>query len=378
MRRSAHSSSGTGSLARTARRPPSQGRGRALWIGGAIVLSGALLWALSGVLPTLFASAVFAWLLNPVVTRLARQGDRERAVVGVGAGLLALATLLVVVVVPAVVSQVAELSTNLKPYVDNLVPRLQPWVMQAEARFGVKIPVNLQELAAEAPQWLARISPDVRASVSEALAGAAKGGIAFVVSLLGWFLLPLFTFYLLRDWPLLLAAAEDVVPPRWRPTVLRLAAEIDARLVGFVRGQLTVALALGAWYTTGLLFAGIDLAITLGMLSGVLFLVPYLGTLVGIVLSSTLALLKFGLDWHVVACILTFVTGQLVEGTFLTPRLVGDRVGLHPMVVMVALVVGGNLLGVWGLVLGVPITAVLAVLGGEVLGRWRASRLFAG
>ena len=135
---------------------------------------------------------------------------------------------------------------------------------------------------------------------------------------------------------------------------------------------------MGGLYSLGLLIAGIDLAIPVGVLSGVLAVVPYLGTAVGIGLSLVLALVEFGVDIHLVYVLLVFGGVQFIEGNLLTPRIVGDSVGLHPLVVMVAVIAGGGLLGVWGMLLAIPITAVLSVFAGEWLSLYRASRFFGG
>jgi len=169
---------------------------------------------------------------------------------------------------------------------------------------------------------------------------------------------------------------DDLVPVRHRPIVRTLALEIDGRIASFVKGQLLVATILGAFYTVGMLVARVDLAVTVGVLSGALFLLPYIGPLIGAALGVGLALIQYGVDWHVVVVVATFGLAQLMENTILTPMLVGDRVGLHPMVVMIALIVAGNLLGLWGLVVALPVTAALAVIGGHVLDVYRRSRTY--
>ncbi|MEC8423880.1 MAG: AI-2E family transporter, partial [Myxococcota bacterium] len=158
----------------------------------------------------------------------------------------------------------------------------------------------------------------------------------------------------------------------------RVAKEVDRRLSAFVRGQITVSVIMAGLYSAGLLVVGIDLAVPVGVLSGLLFVVPYLGTAVGIVLATVLALLKFGIGWQLVQVAVVFAVVQGIEGYLLTPRIVGDQVGLHPLVVMVALIVGGSLLGIWGMLLAIPITAVLSVFGAEWLDLYRRSRVYAG
>ena len=378
MRRSAHVGAGAVVLGR-GRPPRGPGRSYLGWALLGLAVVAGLVYLTWSVISMLFAAAVFAWLLDGPVRALEARGlSRQTACFAVGVGLLAGLVGVVLLIVPRVVGQVAELSVNIVPYVQRLSENIGPWTAMAEARLGVHVPVDMEELGQQLPDLLKKISPDVRARVQEWLQTAAQSGLSFVLSLLSLSLLPLFTFYLLRDWPELVAGIDGLVPGRWRPTVRALAAQIDERLSGFVRGQLTVAVVLGAVYAAGLLACGIDLAITVGFLGGALFLVPYIGTILAGTLAAVLALMEFGLDWHIVAAVAVFAGGQLIEGTFLTPWLVGDRVGLHPMIVMVALIVGGNLLGIWGLVLAVPITAALAVVGSHLLGRWKASRTYNG
>ncbi len=218
--------------------------------------------------------------------------------------------------------------------------------------------------------------PTVGKLAGQALKGVLAGGLGIVVTLLNLLLVPVFTFYLLRDWDRAVAGVDALIPAPQRPLVRRVSREIDGRLQAFVRGQLTVCLALGVLYSIGLLVVGIDLAIVVGMLSGLLFIVPYLGTAVGIVAASGLALLAFGVDWHLVGVLGVFGGVQLIEGMVLTPWIVGDKVGLHPLVVMIALLVGGNLFGIAGMLLAIPVTAAAQVLLVEWIQAYRASDAF--
>lgn len=379
IRRGGHSSAGSRPPPAIARAPRATDawRRNLPWVVGGVAIGAALLALTWSVSATLFASAVFAYLLDPAVSWLGRRGwSREFASVLIGLLGAVLAIAAILVVVPGVVRQVADLAGNLQPYLDRVAGTLGPRIEWAERRFGIDIPVSIVEIREHAPEYLRSLSPDVRAGIQAWLATLASGGLEVVLTLLSLSLLPLFTFYLLVAWPRILAGIEGAIPRRWRAGARALAVDVDVRLQAFVRGQLIVAALLGVLYTAGLLVAGIDLAITVGLLSGALFLVPYLGTAVGIGLSCMLAFLKFGVDWHLGMCLGTYVVGQALEGFVLTPLLVGDRVGLHPMVVIVALVVGGNLLGFWGLVLAVPITATVAVIAGRVLHRYRQSQFF--
>lgn len=358
--------------------PPPPRRGLRWGIALALVGLG-LLYVCRSVIPVLVASVVIAWLLDPVMRRLEGRGlsrSAGAAVIAAGGSLIAL--ILALLVVPSVIAQIRELSVNIVPYVAKLQDQIGPLKAEIEARTGLTVPVDLRDLAEHAPEYLQRLSPDMRGTIQGFLGSVAGGGLGVILQLAQISLVFPFTWFLLVDWPHLLGWARDIIPPRWRGETLEIVGEIDGRVFAFVQGQILVCALLGVLYTVGLLIAGIDLAVTVGMSSGFLFLVPYLGTVVGALLSSVLALLKFGPDWHVVACLLTFVIAQAIEGTFLTPFLVGDRVGLHPMVVIVALMVGGEMLGLWGLLLAVPVTASLAVLGERLVRYYKGSEGYRG
>lgn len=344
-------------------------------------VTAALLYLTWSVLGVLVASAVLAYLLDRPVSWLARRGmSRDRAfAILLGGAVLGLLVVLAIVV-PLVAGQMIELAGNLTPYLTRLGERVLPWKAELEARLGVEIPLDLPGLAQVAPEYVRRLAeiPDARNVAQAVVSQVAEGGLRVVLSVLTLSLLPFFTWYLCAEWPGIVRFGDELVPPRHRPEVRRIAAEIDGRIFAFVEGQVLLCSLLGVLYSVGLWLCDIDLAITIGLLSGALFVVPYLGTLVGAGLSSVLALLKFGFDWHVLGAIGTFVVVQGLEGSVLTPRLVGERVGLHPMVVMVALVVAGNLLGVWGLLLAVPLTAALHVLASTLLRRYRESGFYGG
>jgi predicted PurR-regulated permease PerM len=381
MRPSAHSSAGTRSL--PTRRPPAPppipSWGRFRWAIGFAAAFLLIVWLTGSLLSVLVASAVIAYLVDPVVTRLQRRGHtRERAIVIIG-GLTGVFLLVGVgVIVPGFARKAAEVGAQVSPYVSGFEDRIGPLLNEVEARFGVVVPTDLRALASELPTYVQKLSPDARKTIQDVIGQVAGGGLSVLLSVLTVSLLPVFTFYLLRDWPLIVGWVDDMVPVRYRATVRTLAGEIDGRISSFVKGQLTVAALLAAWYTVGLLVAGADLAITMGLLSGALFLLPYIGPLIAATLSIGLVLLEHGLDWHLVVVILTYVLAQTLENMVLTPLLVGDRVGLHPLVVMVALIVGGNLLGVWGLVVALPVTAAIAVVGSHVLELYRKSRTYEG
>ncbi len=214
--------------------------------------------------------------------------------------------------------------------------------------------------------------------------GVAQGLLVSATSsslvLLGWIanlvLIPVVTFYLLRDWDVMLANVRGTLPRAWEPTVVALARECDEVVSAFLRGQLLVMLALGVCYTVGLMLVGLDLALLIGMLAGLAAIVPYLGLLLGISAASVAALLQFG-DWLPLLWVaLVFTLAQLLEGMYLTPKLVGDRIGLHPVVVIFAVMAGGQLFGFTGVLLALPVSAVIMVLLRHAHDRYRSSSLY--
>ncbi len=367
-----------------------------------VLLIGLALYLLRSVFAVLFASVAIAWLFDPLIDRYERGGHKRETGIGFLFFVLAFGSLAAVLVLSqAVAGEFHDLSANLVKYTDGLREGLvsaEAWVatnlglegaLDTDAIFSAlrdQLTGQVDPAASDAAGPIAddqsiedavkSAVPTVGKLVGQGLKGVLAGGLGIVVTLLNLLLVPVFTFYLLRDWDRAIAGVDALIPGPQKPLVRRLATEIDSRLQAFVRGQLTVCLVLGVLYSIGLLVIGIDLAIAVGMVSGLLFIVPYLGTAVGIVVASALAVLAYGLDWHVVGVLGVYGGVQLVEGMVLTPGIVGDKVGLHPLVVMIALLVGGNLFGIAGMLLAIPVTAAAQVLLREWIVAYRASDAF--
>ncbi|HJN73387.1 MAG TPA: AI-2E family transporter [Myxococcota bacterium] len=377
------------------RRPPDKKRvglrERIFWAAGLILLGLGIVYLLRSVFAILFAAIVFAYLLDPIIDRFEARGMKREVGIGILFTGIALACgFLMLVVVPSAGREFAELAGNVGAYVDGLQERLTQVHAIAEERLGQPIPITGEEILHELEVALVEDSgeeggistllsdaaPDVGGRLAGILSTTLSGGFHFVIAVLNLALLPIFTFYLLRDWDRIIAGIDRMIPPRNRPIIRRLSKEIDERLASFVRGQTTVCLCLAVLYSLGLLLTGIDLAIVVGVVAGVLFIVPYLGTVVGVLLASLLAILKFGFDIHLLEVWAVFAIVQGIEGFVLTPYIVGDKVGLHPFVVMLALIVGGNLFGIWGMLLAIPVTAAAQVLLAEWSRRYQASQYF--
>lgn len=365
-------------------------RERMWWIGGGLLLGVGLVYLLRSVFAILFVSAALAYLLDPVVDRFEERGySRERIIFGLF-GLTGLAlTLSVLILLPLIAREFQELAGNVTAYVAQLQTWGQSLHHELETQLGRPLPVSPNEILAEMRaallsaeggfgESLREAAPNVGRWFAGLLTSTLSGGISFAVAVLNLAMLPIFTFYLLRDWDRLVGMIRRLIPRGYRERSGRVAVQIDERLGSFVRGQLTVCAALGVLYSIGLVISGIDLALVVGLLSGLLFIIPYLGTIVGVVLATALAVLKFGFDWHLIAVWITFGGVQLFEGMVLTPTVMGDKVGLHPMVVIVALLVGGNLFGLWGMLLAIPVTAAGEVMLREWIREYRASAFFEG
>jgi len=366
--------------ARKALVPPASGGlswARIFWGVTFVAVGLGLLWVLRPVLAILAASAGLAYILDPMVDWFERRGiDRENGILVIFGGVTLASALTVLLFIPALAGQLEQLDDRLKPLVMDLDLRIAPALAFFETHTGYRLAIDLDALRERAPALINEHLPSIQGYASGLVRGLFTQGLGLVSALVNLLLLPVFVFYLLRDWDRIVASIAGLIPGRYRPRVDRIAREVDDRLGAFIRGQLTVCAALAGLYTAGLLAVGIDLAVGIGLMSGALFVVPYLGTVVGVVLGCVLALLKFGLSWQILGVIAVFSVAQLIEGYILTPRIVGDKVGLHPLVVMIALIVGGSLLGIWGMLLAIPITAVASVLGAEWLESYRASRTF--
>jgi predicted PurR-regulated permease PerM len=186
-------------------------------------------------------------------------------------------------------------------------------------------------------------------------------GMTIIAWLLNLLLVPLVLFYFLRDWHQLLASIGELVPRKMFATTQKIASEIDAVLAEFLRGQLTVMILMSVFYTIGLKMAGLDLALPIGILAGALGFVPYLGIGLGILLATISGLLEFNSFNQLTPVVVVFAVGQLLESMWLTPSLVGDRIGLHPVTVIFSLLAGGQLFGFTGILLALPASAAIAV-----------------
>jgi predicted PurR-regulated permease PerM len=340
-----------------------------LWLV-AVALGGTLLYLLEPVLSPFAVAAILAYTGNPLVERLTRwRLSRTLAVTVVFLVLALLAVWLLLVLVPMLERQVALLAAKVPALLDWLQTKALPW---AQARLGLAEIPNLGTLKSYAAgQW-----QSAGGIAAQLLASVSRSGLALLGWLANLLLVPVVTFYLMRDWQSLLARLHELLPRRSEAEVVKLVGAVDEVLGAFFRGQLLVMLALGVIYTVGLWLVGLDLALLIGMLAGLVSFVPYLGLIVGVLAAGVAALLQFHEFMPLVYVLLVFGGAQLLEGMLLTPLLLGDRIGLHPVAVIFAVLAGGQLFGFFGVLLALPVAAVVVVLLRHAHQRYLDSRLY--
>jgi predicted PurR-regulated permease PerM len=338
-----------------------------------IAVIGYLVWLLAPVLMPFAVAAMLAYLGDPLADRLERLGlGRTPAVSIVFTVLLLLVIGALLLLVPLVSHQVENLAQNLPRYVDWLQGTAAPWVL-AKLHLDPHV-FDTGQLMLALKEHLGSIG-----SVATAVLGkVSRSSIGAVMWLTNLVLIPVVAFYLLRDWDRMVAYIDRLLPRSLQPTIAQLARESDAVLGAFVRGQLLVMLALGIFYGAGLALVGLSVGPLIGMVAGLLSFVPYLGFIVGFGAAVIAVLVQYG-DWtHLLLVGGVFAIGQLLEGYVLVPKLVGDKIGLHPVAVIFAVLAGGYLFGFLGVLLALPAASVIVVLLRYLLLRYRQSALYNG
>ncbi len=314
-----------------------------------------LLYLLSPILTPFVAAGILAYICNPLVRWLsARKVPRALAVAVVMIGLLLLFGLLLLIMLPLLEKQVSLFVARLPDWIEAargyLLPRLQVW-------FGADLHWDSQAVkSALLNHW-----QSAGGTAGKLLPWLGSGGGALIGALVNLLLIPVAMFYLLRDWDDLVVRIDRLVPRHWHGKVTEIAAEVDRVLAEFLRGQISVMLLMSVFYVVALWLAGLEFALPIGIVAGLLVFVPYLGAIIGLLLATLAALMQFpdlsGVLWVWVV----FGAGQLLEGMLVTPWLVGDRIGLHPLAVIFALLAFGQVFGFFGLLLALPLSAILLV-----------------
>jgi predicted PurR-regulated permease PerM len=343
------------------------------WIA-ALVFAVLLLFVLRGILLPFVAGFALAYLLDPLADRLQKVGIGR-----LGASLLILILFVLILIislmilVPFAAQQVAAFVERLPGYVTRLqelgTEQLGPLIRK----------LGLEDALPAAPPSVGNLISQGIAWIAAFLQGLWSGGQA----LLGIFSLlvvtPVVAFYTLIDWDRMVKTVDSWMPTRNRDTIRAIARDIDRAIAGFVRGQALVCLILGTFYAVSLALIGLNFGALIGMTAGILSFIPYVGSLTGLILSVGVAIVQFWPDWTMIAATLgIFIFGQFVEGNILSPKLVGESVGLHPVWLMFALVAFGALFGFVGLLLAVPLAAAIGVIARFALRQYLASPLYRG
>lgn len=330
-----------------------------------------LIWLLAPVLMPFAVAAMLAYLGDPLADRLERLGlNRMWAATIVFVVLLLAIGGVLLLLIPLIARQVENVIENLPRYGDWAQHTAWPWLQNR---------LHLDPDTFDSDRLLEAVKAHIGSigSVATVVLGkVSRSGLGIVMWLTNLVLIPVVAFYLLRDWDRLVAKIDGMLPRSIQPTIAHLARESDNILGAFVRGQLLVMLALGVFYGVGLGVVGLTVGPLIGMVAGLLSFVPYLGFIIGFVAAIVAVLVQYG-DWmHVLLVCGVFVVGQLLEGYVLVPKLVGDKIGLHPVAVIFAVLAGGYLFGFLGVLLALPAASVIMVLLRYLLQRYRQSELY--
>ncbi|ULJ64939.1 AI-2E family transporter [Wielerella bovis] len=328
------------------------------WLAGFLLITFLVLFFryLGGILTPFIIAAVLAYILNPLVCKLeARHIKRGRASMWVMLLALFVIVSLLLVIVPMLIGQFQIIVRRIPELVDYTQTHALPWF---NAKFGEYITLNSETVIT----WLRNNAQSIQQSLQKAMpilmqqSGAVAAGISNII------LLPLLLYYFLLDWSRWEEGIRTLVPRRYLATYTRVTTEMDTVLGEFLRGQLLVMMIMGIFYGTGLMFIGLESGFAIGMVAGILVFIPYLGAFTGLLLATLAAILQFGSWGGLLAVWTVFLIGQLLESFLITPKIVGDRIGLSPFWVIFALMAFGQLLGFVGMLVALPLAAICLVL----------------
>lgn len=344
-------------------------RQAAIWTALALAF-GIVLWLLRPVLTPFLLGAILAYILQPGVAWLVRRRVPRGLAALVMIVLFALVVTMLVVLLLAVIQKEGP---QLRQQVPVMLNHLHDWLTPKLAILGVQDSLDFQSLRDMATSKLESSAQSIALYAWASVRTSSDVMISVVSNLV---LVPLVLFYLLYDWNAMLARLQIFIPRRWFARTMELAGEMDRMLAQYLRGQLLVMAILAAWYAITLSIAGFEVALPVGIFTGLAVLIPYLGYATGLVLALVAALLQFGNWYGLGAVAIVYGIGQILEGFILTPRLVGERIGLHPLAVIFALLAFGQLFGFFGVLLALPASAILSIALRELRRSYLDSALY--
>ncbi|WP_020166958.1 MULTISPECIES: AI-2E family transporter [Methylotenera] len=319
-----------------------------------------LLYFLAPVLTPFLTAAILAYMCDPLVDRLSILGykkyqfGRTTATVLVMMGLVGVITLLLLIIIPLLQKESQLIIERLPNFITSVRTIAEPWLQK---HFGISLAIDstqIQDVITKNWKTAGGVLGDV-------LKTAGTNSMALVGVVANILLLPVVLFYLLRDWDEMIAGIGNLIPRHIVGKTTEIAQEIDQMLAEFLRGQFTVMIIMSVFYALGLWLTGLEMALPIGIIAGLLGFIPYLGPAIGLGLALLVGALHFSSFGQLIPVLLVFGLGQLIESNFITPKLVGDRIGLHPVVVIFALLAGGQLFGFAGVLLALPVSAMIAV-----------------
>ena len=343
---------------------------QALFWGLTSLLLLGFVWLFKPVLTPFVLGIAIAYLLNPLVKRFSTKGFKRATSSAIIITLFFLiVTTLIVLVAPIIAKESAELIEAMPGYLDRIFKLIQPYTVWFQENFG-------QGYVADAKTFLKENISKIL-SISGGIAGGlAAGGQAVAGMLTTIVLTPLVAFYMMSEWPNITKWVEDLIPRQNEKMIKDILKQIDLKLAGFVRGQLTVAFLLGIIYAVALTIAGLNYGFLIGITAGLLSIIPMVGSTLGLLVSIAVAWFQAGEMQYVLIIGGIFVVGQIIEGNVLSPKLLGDSVGLHPLWILFALMAGGSLFGILGMLLAVPVAAVIGVLVSFAISQYKKSPLY--
>jgi predicted PurR-regulated permease PerM len=359
---------------------------RLLLAAAAVYLLFRLLWGLRDPLTPFAVAMALAYFLNPLVNRLertirlrapwlARRVEPRTAAVAV----ITLATVFVcagglLLVIPALYHQVSDAIANVPRWFQQARARIEPLIQ----RLNLRYPEQSEQIRDQLQSSLRDIVPAVASPVTRVLRTAFSSVLGFVLTLINLVIIPVFAVYLMFDMNRIRAGAADLVPLRHRPYLYARLDQVDSLLSAFARGQITVCLMLGVFYAIGLTFCGVPMGLLVGFVIGLFNMIPFMSAVLGLPLGLILSWVDDQSLSRLLAVAGVFAFGQFVEGNFITPRIVGQSIGLHAVIIMLAVLVGGSAFGFAGMVLAVPVTAALSVFWPDLKAMYTRSRFFTG
>ncbi len=335
-----------------------------------IIILGSLVYLLSSVMTPFVIAAFLAYLTDPMVNHMqAWKVPRTLATILVFVILGIILMILLLIIVPMLEQQIVLMINTIPAIINWAQTDVVPWLNK---KFGVTHLINITWIKQNITNNLSGAG-SIATSVLRTISHSGMTVFSWLVNLI---LIPVVMFYLLRDWDLLENGCHKLMPRSIEPVAVKLLKQCDEVLSAFIRGQLMVMLCLGILYSVGMSIVGLDLALLIGMIAGIVSIVPYLGFIIGITSATIAALVQFH-DWlHVIGIWVVFAVAQTIEATTLTPWLVGDKIGLHPVAVIFAILAGGELFGFVGILLALPVSAVIMVFIRYFTGRYVQSNLY--